>query len=133
VAIKEGIPVFTTKNPLIVPRAIPTIKVKIKVIISGTFHARRLIKTKELTGIIDATDISNSPAIIRIPTPREIIPRSGISLPSAPMLFDPTNVWFGVKKEKNTTRMTKTMNVNDALYDKKLALLLPMVHSQSLF
>ncbi len=70
------------------PIPAPTKIVNTKAKISGNPYSSIFTKRKELIGIIEPTERSNSPLIISIPTPIAMIPRSGVSFPSAPRLSE---------------------------------------------
>ena len=85
---------------------------------SGTPHSSIFTKIKEDMGIMEPMDKSNSPHIIKVPTPMATIPRSGASFARAPRLWDFTKIWRGVKKVNTSNRMTKTINVKEALCER---------------
>jgi hypothetical protein len=66
-------------------------------------------------GIVEATDRSNSPLIIRVPTPRDTIPKSGASFAIAPRFARLKKLWSTEKIPKITSKIINTTNVNDAL------------------
>lgn len=117
VAIKEGIPVLTTKSPFKKPKRAPVRSVAKRITMSGAPHSRSFTNMKELIGIMEPTDRSNSPHIMRVPTPSATIPRSGVSLANIRRLLGPMKLCLGVKIPKMNNKALKTIRVDKTLYE----------------
>jgi hypothetical protein len=76
--MKEGIFPFTVIKPLIKPRRTPTLNVRNPIMNKFPLIPNSLTKMYELNAIMDPTDKSISPQIIKIPTPNAMMLNSGV-------------------------------------------------------
>jgi len=106
VVIKEGICPFVVIKPFIKPKDEAVAKTKKKQYMQGSPALASIANNIEEKAKIEPTERSNSPAIIRNPTPRAIIPNSA----------DTFNMDATVSKLKKSLVFAKPKNINITKY-----------------